>query len=73
MAHVIANTDLYPKEGVFSSIVANIATMIREIAEANPRLRRVRALQALSDDQLAALGIARAEIVHVVFRDTYYR
>ena len=42
------------------------------LAEANPRMKRVQALQRLSDAQLAERGIKREDIVRVVFRDVLY-
>lgn len=36
------------------------------------RLNRISRLQALSDSELAKLGIERDRIVHHVFRDIYY-
>jgi len=73
MAHAIANTDLYPKGGALTSIAAWVTDTIRTIGETNPRLVRVRTLQAMTDAQLAALGVERDQIVHLVFRDAYYR
>ena len=36
------------------------------------RLRQVEALRALSDEELAARGLTREEIVHHAFRDLYF-
>lgn len=41
------------------------------IMESNSRVRRAEALHAMSDAQLAQLGIKRDEIAHHVFRDLY--
>ena len=73
MAHVTAPASPFPDDRATRSIPAILAAWFARIAEANPRLRHARALQALSDDQLAALGIERAGIVHIAFRDAYYR
>lgn len=72
MAHAITNTDFYPKAGVLTRIAAWVTFTMKNIAENNPRLRRVRRLQAMTDTQLTMLGIKRADIVHLVFRDVYY-
>ncbi|MDU8912036.1 DUF1127 domain-containing protein [Aestuariicoccus sp. MJ-SS9] len=72
MAQATTNTDLYPKEPVLSRFAAWIFAGMMKIAENNPRLRRARALQALSDAQLAELGLTRETIAHHVFRDVYY-
>lgn len=42
------------------------------IGEANPRMRRIEALQRLTDEQLAAKGLRRDDIVRHVFGDVYY-
>jgi len=39
--------------------------------ENNSRIQRIRRLQAMSDEQLAKLGIERDDIVHHVFKDVY--
>ncbi len=73
MAHTISYTDTYPKAPLFTRMVEGFANWIDTFAENHPRLRAVKALQALSDTQLAERGIKREEIVHHVFRDTFYR
>ena len=35
-------------------------------------MRQVTFLQSKTDEELAAMGIKRDDIVHHVFRDTYY-
>ncbi|MBU2962514.1 DUF1127 domain-containing protein [Citreicella sp. C3M06] len=55
-----------------SRFFAALGNAIVAIGEANPRLRRVEALQRLSDEQLAAKGLRREDIVRHVFRDVYY-
>ena len=72
MAQATTNTDLYPKAGVLTRLAAWVLETIEQIAENNPRLVRVRKLQAMSDAQLAALRIRREDIVHHVFRDVYF-
>lgn len=42
------------------------------LAEANHRVQRVRALQEMSDAQLAAKGIKREDIVRTVYADLMY-
>ena len=51
------------------TIPASIGRALIAMAAANPRLRRVEDLQALSDAQLAARGMRRENIVRVVFAD----
>lgn len=73
MAHAATYTDVYPKAGVLTRLMAWTVATMDTIAETNPRMRRVRNLQAMTDTQLAALRIKREDIVHHVFRDVYYR
>ncbi|WP_146586869.1 DUF1127 domain-containing protein [Puniceibacterium confluentis] len=73
MAHAITFTDTYPKAPLLTRIADGLANWIDSVAENHPRMRAVRALRAMSDTQLAARGITRDEIVHHVFKDTYYR
>ncbi|MFY0632441.1 MAG: DUF1127 domain-containing protein [Vannielia sp.] len=49
---------------VFTGLVA--------MAEANPRMKAVNRLSAMSDEELAARGLKREDIVRHVFRDIYY-
>ena len=49
-----------------------IGDALVRIAESNGRLRHVRALEAMSDAELAARGLKREDIVRHVFSDTFY-
>ena len=49
-----------------------IGNALINIAEANPRLNRARDLMDMTDEQLAARGLKREEIVKHVFSDTMY-
>lgn len=42
------------------------------ISESNARMQAVQRLNDMSDAQLAERGLKREDIVHHVFRDTYY-
>jgi uncharacterized protein YjiS (DUF1127 family) len=57
---------------VFANIGNAILRTMTAIAEADGRVRRVQQLQAMSDAELAKRGLKRDEIVHHVFRSTYY-
>ncbi len=72
MAHITANAGSFAKAGSRASFTELFWDALTRIAENNPRLKRVRKLQALSDAELDALGIARQDIPHLVFRDVYY-
>ena len=43
-----------------------------KIAESDPRFKRLEALSALSDEQLAARGLRRSDIVRQVLGDRLY-
>ncbi|MEM8731769.1 MAG: hypothetical protein AAGF79_17810 [Pseudomonadota bacterium] len=42
------------------------------MAEANPRMKKVQALQSMTDAELAERGIKREDIVRVVFQDALF-
>ncbi|WP_299410438.1 hypothetical protein [uncultured Roseobacter sp.] len=58
--------------GALRSFFASIGTALMVSSSYNARAQMVQALQAKSDEELAALNIKREEIVHHVFRDLYY-
>lgn len=57
---------------VVSDFFASLWIAAREQADMEARLHKIRKLEALSDDELAKLGISRDRIAHYVFRDIYY-
>ncbi len=74
----MANVSLDADSGIFYRIAAaveaigqTLAKAITINASAEARLREVHRLQALSDTELAKLGIPRDRITHHVFRDIY--
>ncbi|WP_299970618.1 hypothetical protein [uncultured Roseobacter sp.] len=52
--------------------LSSVGTALIVSSSYNARAERVQALQAKTDEELAALNIKRDEIVHHVFRDLYY-
>lgn len=61
-----------PSAGLNATIAAffsQLGDVMTVAMESNPRLRRVHALQALNDDELAARGLKREDIVRHVFHD----
>ena len=50
----------------------HVLTVMAESSSVNQRLRKVYALQALSDEELAKRGIRREDIVRNVFSDMYH-
>ena len=73
MAHATTSTDYYPKDRVLARVSAWVLSTLDTIAENNPRLKKARRLQALTDGELAALGIQRDDIVRIAFADVYHR
>lgn len=57
---------------VISGFLASLWTSAREQAKMEARLQQMRKLEAMSDAELAKLGIQRDRIAHYVFRDIYY-
>ncbi|HBM60121.1 MAG TPA: DUF1127 domain-containing protein [Citreicella sp.] len=73
MAFLTASASDHTTSGsAFGRFFSAIGNALVAIGEANPRLRRVEALQRLSDEQLAARGLKREDIVRHVFRDVFY-
>ena len=65
--------------GIAHGLRANLAAFFSTLGHAieinstgHRRLQTVHALQAKSDDELAALGLKREDIVHRVFKDLFY-
>ncbi len=54
--------------GIFDRII----NFLVSIAESNGRMRAVERLNAMSDQELAARGLKREDIVRHVFRDMLY-
>lgn len=51
------------------SVANSFIEMLVSIAEASPRLRQIELLQAMSDEELASLGLRRDQIARYVFRN----
>ena len=58
--------------GAIAAIRSTFGTFFRRLADAQNRSEAVNRLQALSDRQLADIGIARDDIVRYVYRDIYH-
>ena len=52
--------------------LGRIGEFLVSLSFAHGRVRQVQALQAMSDEQLKQLGLARRDIVSHVFRDVYW-
>ena len=60
------------RPGFLARLGDSILVGLTMAAESNSRLAKARRLQAMSDDQLAALGLKREDIARHVFSDLYY-
>lgn len=54
------------------SIWARLGEFFIAYADSRSRYHRIEALEALSDDELAARGLTRDSILRHVFSDTFY-
>ena len=52
-----------------SAFFSHLGEIMAVALDHNPRLRRLHALQAMSDERLAERGLKREDIVRHVFRD----
>ncbi|WP_298843778.1 DUF1127 domain-containing protein [uncultured Roseobacter sp.] len=71
--HAIAPRDIL--HSVYNGIVSFFSSLGHSVvmaSEARRRLEVVENLQARSDQELAALGLKREDIVRHVFNDLYY-
>ncbi len=74
MAHIATTSDaglLHRIGAAFTAALDALAKARVASASAEARFSEVRRLQAMSDAELAELGVARDRIVHHVFRDIY--
>ncbi len=73
MANITVNTEHTISLGrVFSAPFRAIGRFLVAIMENNTRVKQLEYLSSLSDEQLAAKGLKREEIVHHVFKGQYY-
>ena len=56
----------------FDAFISRVGDVLVSMSLAHTRADQIQALQAKSDEELAALGIQRDRIVAYVFRDKYY-
>lgn len=79
MAFYTDTIDSAPRKSVLGSIATYIAGVGATLIKAREaslhmegRVDKMAALQAKSDEELAAMGLRRDDIVRHVFRDLYY-
>lgn len=61
-----------PERRGASGVLKAIAQVFSVNRSMNSRMTQIARLQAMSDEDLSALGMKRDEIVHHVFRDIFY-
>ncbi|WP_299935891.1 DUF1127 domain-containing protein [uncultured Pelagimonas sp.] len=66
------STPLPTKSNPLAGFFGNLFSALVRIAESNTRFTAVEKLQQLSDEELAAKGIRREDIVRHVYRDVLY-
>ncbi|MEX0368891.1 MAG: DUF1127 domain-containing protein [Ruegeria sp.] len=70
MAHSTAqNSSFHGLFAAVADIFSGIFDALVRIGEANSKVRQIEALSALSDEDLAARGIAREDIIRHVLSD----
>ncbi|ETX30173.1 hypothetical protein [Roseivivax isoporae] len=67
-----ANSTIAPSTGVFSQVAEGFTRGLTFLIENNPRYARIEKINRMSDAELEAQGVTRAEVVRRVFRDRFY-
>jgi hypothetical protein len=71
--HTVAASDILKQAGrSVLRFFGHIFDALAFAAEGNRRLKLVEKLQAKSDEDLAAMGLKREDIVHHAFRDVLF-
>lgn len=72
MAHITFTPTVTPITEFLMRPLRAVGNFMVAIMESNSRIQLVDKLNAMSDAELAELGVKRDEIVHHVFKDTFY-
>jgi len=72
MALLSTNAAPLPLLSILLAPFRAIGRFLILIAESNQRVQAVETLSAMSDEELAKRGFKREDIVHHVFKDTFY-
>lgn len=65
----VANTNIAGhKVSVFTALI----DMLVRVMENHPHARQIERLNAMSDEDLAAKGVTRQDVIRHIFRDRYY-
>lgn len=65
----LANTHIEGRDGSFVTTLIDLAV---RLVENHPRSRQLERLSAMSDEELAAKGLNRQDVVRYIFRDRFY-
>lgn len=65
----VAHTDIAGRKG---SVLGAILDVLVRMMENHPQTRQIDRLNAMSDADLAARGLTRADVIRHIFRDRYY-
>ena len=66
MAHIVEELNYHP------TLMERFGEWIDSVASNSTRAREIDRLSSLTDEQLAARGLRRQDIVHHVMRDVYW-
>ncbi|MGC9418544.1 MAG: DUF1127 domain-containing protein [Rhodovulum sp.] len=65
----VANTNI---AGHKASVFTVLIDLLVRMMENHPHSRQIERLNAMSDEDLAAKGVTRQDVVRHIFRDRYY-
>ncbi|ARE39981.1 hypothetical protein RGUI_1840 [Rhodovulum sp. P5] len=65
----LANTNVTERHGSF---LTSIVDFLVGLMENHPHTRQIEKLSRMSDEELAARGVTRQDVVRHIFRDRYY-
>lgn len=72
MAYTATHTDFSASHPVFARVLEALKNFGETYVETRSRRSKIEALEALSDAELAKLGLTRDGILRHVFADTFY-
>lgn len=72
MANITTNVSAAPNRGFWKRFIAALARGIEAQASVDARRKRIAALEAKSDEELARMGLRREDIAYHVFKDLFY-
>ena len=72
MAHISHIPASFAPARFFANVMHSVYKSIDNFSAAQSRAKELETLSAMSDEQLAKLGLERSQIVQFVFRDIMY-